>query len=442
MEGALVMKSLQQGNFEFNTNISFDFTGGNLSSDSGLLLVREFIRKIGLRKMLNRYFDDDKKRIHRISSVIEQLIYQSIAGYHADDNADDLRRDPIFTEILEKNALASQPTISRILNGFSEDDVKTFNAILEELYLLFNPASKKSEIVLDLDSTNTVTYGNQERSEYIVHYQKNGYHPLVLFDGLNGDLMKLILRKGSIYTSKGVKEFLEPVVDKLRDQYPQAEVIVRGDSGFAMPELYDLCEDRGLHYVIRLKANSKLYELAKDANSHFNELYHNDYSQDHELYDEFYYQAGSWSKPRRVICKVQRDAGSLISRTTFIITTLSAAPKDVVSAYNKRGNMENFIKELKLDFGVETLSHSAFAANQAKAMILGIAYMVINAMKRYVLPKKHQSKRMHSLRSFFVKIASRLVSHSRKLLFKFATSYPHQNTLYEMMNRIRCLSFG
>lgn len=436
------MKSLQQVSLHFNKKLSFDFSGGNLSSDSGLLFVREFTRKVGLRQMLKNRFDDNKERLHSISSIMEQIIYQSIAGYRADDCADALRHDPVFTTILDKESLASQPTISRMMNSFTAEDAQAFNEILEMLYLLFNPVSDKSEIVLDLDSTNTVTYGKQELSDYIAHYQKTGYHPLVLFDGITGDLMKFILRKGSTYTSKGVKDFLEPVVKKLRDRYPKAEILVRGDSGFAMPELYDLCEDYGVHYVIRLKANSKLHELAQDANSHFNELYCNDYSKKHELYDEFTYQAGSWSKPRRVICKVERDAGSLIPRTTFIITTLEAAPKTIVKAYNKRGNMENYIKECKLDFGMETLSHSSFAANQAKAMILGIAYMVMNAMKRLVLPKKHKSKQMGTLRSFFIKIGSRLVSHSKKLVFRFATSYPHENVIYEVLQRTQSLSFG
>ncbi len=436
------MKSIQQGSLEFNSNISFDFGGGNLTSDSGLLIVRELLEKMGLRQILKDRFDDGKPRKHLISSIIEQLIYQHIAGYHQDDAADELRHDPVFTKILGKEALASQPTISRALNHFTKEDDKLFNDVLEVIYLLTHPLEKTQQIVLDLDSTNVQTHGHQELSEYIVHYASKGYHPLVLFDGLTGDLMKMVLRKGSVYTSKGVREFLEPVVKVLREKYPQATILVRGDSGFAMPELYELCDDYGIHYVIRLKANNVVHQLARDTLNHFFELYGQDFSKAHVLHDEFEYQAGSWSCPRRVICKVERDAGNFETRTSFIITTLEAAPKTVVCAYNKRGNMENFIKEYKLDFGVQNLSHSSFAANQAKAMLLAIAYNIINAFKRLVLPKSHTTSRMLSLRSTFIKIAGRAINHARKFTLRLASSYPLKGLFYEIIERIQQLSFG
>ena len=436
------MKSIPQGSLEFNNNLSFDFGGGNLTSDSGLLIVRDLLEKLGLRKVLQSHFDDDTSRKHTISSIIEQLIYQHIAGYHQDDAADELRHDPVFTNILEKEVLASQPTISRVLNHFTKEDATLFNGVLQTLYLLTHPAETTKQIVLDLDSTNVQTHGHQELSEYIVHYASKGYHPLVLFDGLTGDLMKMVLRKGSVYTSKGIRDFLEPVVKALRENYPEATILVRGDSGFAMPELYELCDEYGLHYVIRLKANNVVHQLTKDTVSEFLALYGQDYSKSHALHDEFDYQAGSWSHPRRVVCKVERDAGNLEVRTSFIITSLEAAPETVVHAYHKRGNMENFIKEYKLDFGAQNLSHSSFAANQAKAMVLAIAYNIINAMKRLVLPKSHTTSRMLSLRSTFIKIGGRAICHARKCTIRLASSYPFKQLFYGIFERIRQLSFA
>ena len=436
------MKSISQGSLQFNRNISFDFSGGNLSSDSGLLLVREFLEKMGFRKILEDRFDDEKVRTHKISSIVEQLIYQSITGYHRDDAADDLRHDPIFTMVLGKKALASQPTISRALNQFTKEDGALFNDVLEVLYLLAHHPKEKKQIVLDLDSTNVQTYGHQELSEFIFHYASNGYHPLVLFDGLTGDLMKMVLRKGRVYTSKGVRTFLEPVVKVLRETYPQATILVRGDSGFAMPELYDLCEAYGLHYVIRLKANNMVHQLARDTKSHFMELYGQDYSKSHAVYDDFFYQASSWSHKRRIVCKVERDAGNFETRSSFILTSLRGHPKAIVHAYNKRGNMENYIKEYKLDFGAQTLSHSSFAANQAKAMVIAIAYNIVNAMKKCVFPKECATSRMLSLRSSFIKVAGRATYHARKLTFRLASSYPLKRMFYEILERIQHLSFG
>jgi hypothetical protein len=154
------MKSLQHGSLQFNNNLSYDFGGDNLSSDSGLLLVRAFAEKIGLRSMLEAHFvDPQKRKTHSSASVIEQVLYQAIAGYHRDHAANALRHDPIFTTILDKEALASQPTISRVINSFRSRDIKALNSMMESLYLMLNNPEEKEHIVLDLDSTIVQAYG-------------------------------------------------------------------------------------------------------------------------------------------------------------------------------------------------------------------------------------------------------------------------------------------
>ena len=220
------MMSLQHNALQFNTKFSFDFNGGNLSSDSGLLFIKEFIHKIGFDNLLKQYFGTDSRKIHSVSSVIEQLIYQNIAGYHRDDAADYLRYDPVFTAVLEKEALASQPTISRTLNSFEQKDIDKFNDILEHLYKMTHKPSSKEHIILDLDSTNVKTHGHQDESTYIYHYGTTGYYPMVLYDGLTGNLMKFMLRNGSEYTSTGVANFLEPVLISLQKAYPKAMILV------------------------------------------------------------------------------------------------------------------------------------------------------------------------------------------------------------------------
>lgn len=436
------MLSLQQNSLNFNSNVSFDFGGGNISSDSGLLPIRAFIEKLGLRPILESCFNDGIKREHSIASIIEQLIYTNIAGYHQDDTSDALRLDPVFTSILNKDSLASQPTISRALNGFDENSIKEFNDVLKFLFEKGNKPKDTKHIVLDVDSTNIETFGKQENSAFIYHYSTNGYHPLVLYNGLNGDLMKFELRKGNVYTSNGIKDFLEPVLKWLEEVYPKATILIRADSGFAIPELYDLAEEYGIEYIIRLKANASLRKYAKDANETFYELYGTDYSQNHAFHDDFAYQAGSWEKERRVVCRVERSSGELAPRTTFIITSLSTAPKTVVKTYNKRGNMENFIKETKLDFGMRTLSHSSFLANHVKAMILSIAYSIINIMKRLVMPKEYAKSRMISIRSIFIKVACRAIKSARKVKLRLCSSFPYKDKFLHMMSRIDLLSFS
>ena len=139
------MSSLQQHTLNFNKRLSYNFEGGSLSSDSGLLIIRYFIEKLALKSLLEEEFSDDTKKKHSTSSIIEQLIYTTIAGYRSDDDSDSLRYDPVFTGILDKDKLASQPTISRCINSLDERALASFNHLLEALFEKGNIVRKTSE---------------------------------------------------------------------------------------------------------------------------------------------------------------------------------------------------------------------------------------------------------------------------------------------------------
>lgn len=433
------MSSLQQSTLNFNKNLSFNFKGGNLTSDSGLLLVRSFVEKLGLRPLLQDFFKDSACRHHTYASIIEQLIYTIIAGYPSDDASDHLRHDPIFTSILDKNALASQPTVSRCINSLDDQAIEAFNRLFEILFEKANPPRSTKCLVLDLDSTLFQTFGKQEQSAYNFHYSACGYHPLMLFNGLNGDLMKMELRNGSIYTSNNIKEFLCPVLKWLDRAYPKAHILVRADSGFATPQLYDLCNEYGADFVIRLKSNATLKKHSDETLCSFMETYGHDYTKCHVKYEAFHYQAKSWQHPQRVICRVERSAGELLPRATFIITTLKAEPKMIVKTYNKRGNMENFIKEAKIDFSMDSASHSSFMANAVKSLIKALAYSIVNTMKRTVLPKDRKFSRMLSIRADLIKIACKAVTSARRTVFKLCSSSPFSDMFYQTMQNIENL---
>lgn len=436
------MSSLQQSTLNFNKSLSYDFNGGSLSSDSGLLMIRSFTEKLALRPLLEEAFNKDAKRKHSTSSIIEQLIYTTVAGYRSDDDSDSLRYDPVFTAVLDKDSLASQPTISRCMNSLDQEAVSSLNRILQTLFEKGNPVKKTKNIVLDIDSTLFQTFGNQSGSFFNYHYSSKGYHPLMLFNGLNGDLIKAQLRDGNVYTSNDVKSFLEPVLEWLKEKYPDAKILLRADSGFATPEIYDLCDEHDIEFVIRLKANATLRKLSNDAVDQFTKKFGSDYSKTCIAYDEFTYQAKSWKKPQRVVVRVERAAGELLARATFIVTTLKAAPKTIVKAYNKRGNMENFIKEAKIDFSMDTVSHSSFTANAVKTMVKAIAYSVVNIMKRAVLPHDRITSRLLSIRNDLIKIASRAVTSARKTVFRLCGSSPYKDLFDKVMRRIGLIHFN
>lgn len=211
------MSSLSELQLESNSKIKINFNGGNLSSDSGLLLIKEFAHKMGLHKLIKNNFktnDTAKERFHKDDENLCQMIYQILAGYFNDDDADELTNESIFKSILEKSSLASQPTLSRFFNRMDEDTLNQFNEIFKTLRALVYKINRPEMVLLDLDSTLLNTYGKQEGQGFNFHYSAHGYHPLLCYDGLTGDLLKAELRDGTVYTSNGVVEFMQPLLDE------------------------------------------------------------------------------------------------------------------------------------------------------------------------------------------------------------------------------------
>ena len=241
-----------------NRQIKINFDGGDLSSDAGLLLIKEFISKLGIERLLNRSFktnDSAVFRYHTDRDNLLQMIYMIMVGYFEDDASDELTKDPIFKAVLEKSALASQPTVSRFFNRMDEDTLKQFQEISQILRKRIYSIQMPQAVILDLDSTLLAAYGKQEGRAFNFHYRSNGYHPLVCYDGITGDLIKIQFRDGAAYSCTGVTDFLQPILDEYLNDYPTIHLLLRGDSGFATPDLYKQCEENGTSYVIRLKEN-------------------------------------------------------------------------------------------------------------------------------------------------------------------------------------------
>ena len=241
-----------------NRQIKINFDGGDLSFDAGLLLIKEFISKLGIERLLNRSFktnDSAVFRYHTDRDNLLQMIYMIMAGYFEDDASDELTKDPVFKAVLEKSALASQPTVSRFFNRMDEDTLKQFQEISQILRKRIYSIQMPQAVILDLDSTLLAAYGKQEGRAFNFHYQSNGYHPLVCYDGITGDLIKIQLRDGAAYSCTGVTDFLQPILDEYLNDYPTIHLLLRGDSGFATPDLYKQCEENGTSYVIRLMEN-------------------------------------------------------------------------------------------------------------------------------------------------------------------------------------------
>ncbi len=213
-----------------NRQIKINFDGGDLSSDAGLLLIKEFISKLGIERLLNRSFkinDSAVFRYHTDRDNLLQMIYMIMAGYFEDDVSDELTKDPVFKAVLEKSALASQPTVSRFFNRMDEDTLKQFQEISQILRKRIYSIQMPQAVILDLDSTLLAAYGKQEGRAFNFHYRSNGYHPLVCYDGITGDLIKIHLRDGAAYSCTGVTNFLQPILDEYLNDYPTIHLLLR-----------------------------------------------------------------------------------------------------------------------------------------------------------------------------------------------------------------------
>ena len=425
---------------ESNKNLYVNFEGGNLSSDAGLLLMKEFYRKFSVDSLVKRVFhttDPGHIRQHKDHENLLQMLYQITAAYFQDDHADALKRDPVITAAVGKKELASQPTLSRFHNRMDEHTLAQLEEIQKTLRRRMYSVERPEHVLFDLDSTLLATYGKQEGGAFNFHYQANGYHPLLCFDGMTGDLLKVELRPGTQYCCNGAAAFMNPLMEEYQENWPDISLFLRGDSGFATNELYSVCETNGTSYAIRLKENGVLRKLAKELDSELYDLTEEDAVSYAVVFGEFEYQAGSWDYPRRVACKIEKPYGQMIHLYTFVVTNMDSSPERVIRFYCKRGQMENFIKECKSGFDMKYVSSSSQIVNANRVQVHALAYNLFNWFRRLALPSELRKDRVDTVRLKLIKIAARVVRSARYVVFKLCSSCPFRDEFYETLQNIR-----
>ena len=423
-----------------NRQIKINFNGGDLSSDAGLLLIKEFAAKIGFAKLIKKIFKTDDKsiRFHKDNENLMQMLYQIISAYFEDDCADELTSDPVFHAILEKKSLASQPTLSRFFNRMNEDTLIQFDDIDKSLRDIIYSIKRPEHMLLDLDSTLFGTYGKQEGEGFNFHYQAHGYHPLLCYDGLTGDLLKAQLRDGTLHCSNDADKFMESLFLEYMER--GIKTYLRGDSGFSSPKLYKTCEMNGCSYAIRLKQNSSLIALASDEDEDLYKASKEDQVSYRATYGEFLYQAGTWEYPRRVVFKIEKPYGQLIHMHTFIVTNMDMEPYQIIQFYCGRGRMENFIKESKSGFDFAAVSSHSKVVNANRMRIHMLAYNLFNWFRRLVLPANMRKQQVNTIRLKLIKIAARAVRSARYITFKLCGSCPYKKEFYGTLENIRRLT--
>jgi len=427
----------------FGKEIIACFDGGRLTSDGGGLLLREIDERYGVTAAAASSIHDrrDRKRtIHDIVALLRQRIFSIALGYEDANDAHTLKSDPALKimsgRLPETGAdLASQPTISRFENRVTRRDLRRLADFLADLYIRTHPGSP-DWIVLDMDGTDDPTHGNQQLSFFHGYYDQHMYHPLLIFDGLDGFPLAAILRPGNVHASKAAVSVLKRLIKKLKKAYPQTHILLRADAGFAIPALYRFLEkQRRVSYVIGLITNNRLRRNVEHLTAQDQRAFEQT-GQKQRQFTSFRYKADSWKRSRRVIAKVEWLPKGPNQR--FVLTNLSTNAQTIYDdIYVMRGEAENRIKELKLDLKADRLSCHRFQANQFRLLLHTTAYSLFWLLRRHLQGTELSAAQAGTIRLKLLKIGARVRQTSRRVWFHMASSYPYQALFDQLIDSIR-----
>ena len=427
----------------FDGRLKLEFHGANITSDAGLLVYRELDEALELTARSGGLLDDwrtGKNTQHSLVALLRQSIFSRLAGYEDTNDAERLAVDPTMRQVVGGRASERSAASTSQMSRF-ETEVLTQPRNLAELMRLsgiwieeLRERQPMRELILDMDSSVSETYGEQEGTAYNGHFDCTCYHPLFCFNQF-GDVERALLREGNVHSAKDWRTVLEPVVTRYRIQ--KLPRYFRGDAAFANPELYEFLEAEGYEYAIRLPANEVLHRaieplLTRPVGRPSNRPV--------VLYADFLYQAQSWNCARRVVAKVEWHKGELLPRVGFIITNLTRPAKQVVRFYNQRGTAEQWIKEGKNAVNWTRLSCHDFADNQVRLQLFVLAYNLGNFLRQAVLPRAVRHWTLTTLKEKLIKIGAKVVRHSRQVIFQMAeVAIPRElfRAILERIGRLR-----
>ena len=435
-------KQNQPFQLSFNASLKVDFQGSRLTSDGGLMVVRELDERLGFGELIENNLTDSRRGKNTqfpLADLLRQSVYSRLAGYEDLNDAERLAQDPTFRLIGSEKIWERGAALTSRLQSFEtevlaqEENLAGLKAINRDLIAKAESVDWQQRVVLDMDSTEIPVYGQQEHSAYNGHFESTGYHPLLLFNR-EGDCLAAKLRPGNVHSAEGWDELLLPEIE--RQQAQGKEVVFRADAAFAKPEVYEALEERGVKYAIRIPANDSLErDIAELLSRPVGRPTHKPLVR----YKSFLYPAASWQTARRVVAKVEFHFGELFPRVGFIVTNLETDSRAVVRFYNKRGTAEQWIKEGKQAVKMTRLSCHRFRSNEVRLGLSVIAYNLGNLWRRLLLSERINSWSLTSLQQRLVKTGGRLVKHARYYWLLLAEGHLTRRLFGAMLRRIEAL---
>ena len=420
------------------------FDGGRLSSDGGVLLLREIENGLGLADLLSSCMKDERdpsSTTHTQADMIRARLFAIACGYEDCDDLDVLRFDPAFKLACGRlsetgDDLMSQPTLSRLENAPSWRELGRMGLSMIDLFCN-SFTSVPERIVLDIDDTSDAVHGGQQLALFNAHYDEYIFQPIHIFEAATGKPVLPLLRPGKRPSGKEAAVILKHVIRRIRRNWPRVEIMVRGDGHYGTPEVMELLENQGCSYTLGLPGNARLKEIGQPWREDVAVRRALSGKDKLRRFFQVGYRAKSWSKERKTVARV--EATTKGSDIRFVVTNLPGRAKVLYEkVYCARGRMENMIKDHKLYTKSDRTSCHRWQANQFRLFLHTGAYWLLHRL-RQAAPRKSLWRKatFETLRRAFLKIAVRIEELKSRVRIALPSAYPYQPALMSVAGRIK-----
>jgi len=474
----MILQSAWQKSFAFlgSKPIVVEPVEEHLSSDAGLLPIRQFDEQIGLTAQFAAALRDPRFGPfvdHSFAEMARMRIYGILAGYADQNDHDQLRYDPVFKLLAgrqpSEDELASQPTLSRFENSINIASLWRLRDVLLDQFLA-SFAEPPRRLTFDIDTYDDPTHGDQQLTFFHGYYEQYQYQPRLITCAQNDLVVMACLLHGTAHATLGADDDLEYLVARVRQQWPDVRIELRGDSGMAVPTMYEVCERLGVQYTLGLRLNPVLKRHSDALLAEAVERYAQT-GQPQRLFTAFWYQAGSWTEPRWIVVKAEAQAAGTNRRC--VVTNRSGArvlPQAAYDEYADRGESENRNKEMKCGMEGDRLSDHRYMANLFLLYLHAAALNLLVRLRRQVADPPPENPRAelpreawtgYARRRLFnhrrdrdplgegqactwrmrlIKVAARVIQSTRRIVVRLSGSWPHLDHYRRVSDRVLALS--
>lgn len=416
--------------------VEAQFSGGDITSDGGVLLLRQIDRRLGLTEAMAKLIPDPRDPVrceHRLVDLIRQRVYSLALGYEDLNDHQSLRRDvALQTALGREETLASPATLCRFEQQANRQVAWQLNRLWVEQFIASFEQPPK-ELILDFDATDDPVHGRQEGRFFHGYYDCYCFLPLYVFCG--DQLLVSYLRPSHIDGAKHAWAILALLVKRFREIWPGVRIIFRGDSGFCRPRMLSWCERQGVEYLVGVAKNARLTRLGTEWIDKAQCAYEQT-GERQRLFGEFEYAADTWECHRRVIVRVEHTEKG--SNPRYIVTSVEGPGQGLYEdLYCARGEMENRIKEQQLDLFADRTSCTAWWSNQLRLLLSSAAYCLVEAMRRLALQGTELAQATcGTIRLKLFKIGAVILRNTRRIRFLLSSSYPYQRLFLKVAARL------